>query len=727
MNISCTIRKSTLESLFASTVAPLLEGQIDDVELMAGLGYSSDAFIALATVGSVRLSVGPGADAIQGFQGLNRRALLELEMIIFVAERNSALGASTGGSPRTSPISIKVQYTTTIIEPTPEGSEGSDSSLLLVTDREPVRGSISALSRQTWTWSEIYPTGQDPPWISTINREISVIEIGALETPITQRRLQALSAGGFGSSRFSIVRVVGDELQFGLMPTYPSNSLGVETRSDVLSFLSQGTQLSDSEDCAVVLGDAASKIFWYMFALGVNLGLGSVSGQSFSIPGGQAQFFFTPSPPRVEFLSSDEYRQTLPLLTTGLCRLDSLAFPSQPIGIDVSLNCMASIDRGSSNQSSTTAVLNYDITVETDLNDGQVDECGALIAAVTVGFGGLAWRIGLGFVPFNSLIAAQVVSVSAFASFVRQLRASSFYEFPVGSRPGGERIQISVPVRSSFGAIGRFAMDLQSIRTTRQGLSIRAAGRFPDELRARATESVAGSLEVRGQSESFPMIFSPVFSLDLGRDCTQAPSSIDFTLWNRSPRPVSVYQIDVISEDWWRIFRSGRVRWQPDPSASNPIIIPPWGTTQISCEFASVQTLNDAVRLASTDGSYRELVILVLSDRLPLVVRWNDPLGRLRTQTPEDVERAREACRRGPISSPWEIIRRPREFDLFPEFQPFWREDLSRVTPRDIQTQLPESSLPWEDSSQLTFTDDARLDASPGVFALLMQSAARRR
>jgi hypothetical protein len=81
----------------------------------------------------------------------------------------------------------------------------------------------------------------------------------------------------------------------------------------------------------------------------------------------------------------------------------------------------------------------------------------------------------------------------------------------------------------------------------------------------------------------------------------------------------------------------------------------------------------------------------------------------------------------GPISSPWEIIRRPREFDLFPEFQPFWREDLSRVTPRDIQTQLPNNSLPWEGSSQLTLTEEARLDARPGVFALLMQSAARRR
>ena len=223
------------------------------------------------------------------------------------------------------------------------------------------------------------------------------------------------------------------------------------------------------------------------------------------------------------------------------------------------------------------------------------------------------------------------------------------------------------------------------------------------------------------------MIFSPVFSLDLGRDCSQVPSSIAFTLWNRSPRPVSVYQIDVISEEWRRLFRSSRVHWQPNPSSLNPTVIPPWGTVRISCEFASVQSLNDAVRLSLTDGSYRDLTVLVLSDLFPLVVRWSDPLGRLRTQTSEDIERAMEACRLGPIASPWEIIRRPREFDLFPEFQPFWRGDLSRVTPRVIQMQLPESSLPWEDSSQVTFTDDARLDAGPGVFAILMQSAARRR
>jgi hypothetical protein len=95
--------------------------------------------------------------------------------------------------------------------------------------------------------------------------------------------------------------------------------------------------------------------------------------------------------------------------------------------------------------------------------------------------------------------------------------------------------------------------------------------------------------------------------------------------------------------------------------------------------------------------------------------------------TPADIERAREVCRLGPVVSPWEIHRRPREFDLFPEFQPFWREDLSRVTPRDIQTQLPNNSLAWEGSSQLTLTEEARLDAGPGVFAILMQSAARRR
>jgi hypothetical protein len=570
----------------------------------------------------------------------------------------------------------------------------------------------------------------------SITQSIAMAEVGGLEPPITHRRLDVIDGGlgGFSATRISIVRLVGDEIHFGLLPhrvnryvvadgvTYPS-AFGQAIFVAIQSFLSRGTRLSEMEDCAVEMGEIASKFFWNFFSKGIAIGALTASGQPFPIPGGQARLFPVPdNVDRIDFPSVAEMRFVLPMQTSGVCRLDSVGFPTQPIGLGVDFVGDVSLQWPPGSGTSLAATLNYSTSVRTRLNEGEVAECAALIGAATFGLGGVFWRLA-----FNSTIATQIVGIPQFSTFVRQLGGSWFYEFPVGSRPGGEGFQIFIPLSTNFGAIGSFTMDPQSIQMTRRGLSLRVAGRFPNELRDGATDSLPNRLEVRDQSESFPVIFSPVFSLGLGRDCTQAPSSIGFTLWNRSSRPVAVYQIDIISEDWWRIFRSGRVLWQPNPSPSSPIVIPPLGTTRISCEFASLQTLNDAVRLASTEGRYRELVILVLSDLLPLVVRWNDPLGRLRTQTPADIERAREACRLGPISSPWEIIRRPREFDLFPEFQPFWREDLSRVTPRDIQTQLPNNSLPWEGSSQLTLTEEARLDARPGVFALLMQSAARRR
>jgi hypothetical protein len=216
--------------------------------------------------------------------------------------------------------------------------------------------------------------------------------------------------------------------------------------------------------------------------------------------------------------------------------------------------------------------------------------------------------------------------------------------------------------------------------------------------------------------------------LSQASDCTQlAPSTIGFTVWNRSTRPVSIYQFEIQSLDWSRRVASQGLAWDPAPTPDAPIVIPVGGTLRVWLRFASTDIQNAVLASNRSVGDFSELVVLVLSSRPPLVVRWNDPLRQLRAPTTDEVLAATEVCRRGPISSPWEIIRRPREFDLFPEFQPFWREDLSRVTPRDIQTQLQDNSLPWEGSSQFTLTERASLDAGPGVFAILMQSASRRR
>jgi hypothetical protein len=716
MNIACYLRRSAIARVIALAVREAFSGLGRDVPLPRGLGLPEESVIVSFDLLDVLMTQDAEANTRSVWPApyffTDIGITLRLGAVVVVNDR---VGGGVGGSPQVIGISFDIPYLLSMRQPLDADAPESPSNLLLESARIAARG-VAFLPRVgSVLWTDAFERGQDPPWVQQLSTAFQEIQVGALLPPISAQRLLTARTGG----ELRPARLLGDEVHFGSLPLLLAASVTTRTLE---TFLALPPQLSEDEDIAVEVGAVASTLFCAVLATGAASGIAATLATGpLSIAGGAVRVALRDtSPPVVQIRSAEQVHLPLPLRTWGLCRAGA-TFPFQTIDINLALDATASLQvgRGFGPRAAPSATLSFTVVVDADLNQGDVSDCSALLSSVTFGVGGIVFGIasrreddGLE-ARFTFLIASSPLVPPVLAQWGAMI-----------SVVGEENFVISAPIQSSFGGIGPVRVDPQTVRASSRGVSYRIGGGLQtfDDL----APAGADALLIRDVVSYFPLLFAPSFSLIGGLDCeSRAPSAISFAVWNRSRLPVTIRQFDVRSVDWERLEASGSVQWLP--ARDQPVTIPPWGTLRVRCEFTSIEALNETVNFSAAAGSFAELVVLVLSDRPPLIVRWDDPLRRLRTLTPADIERAREACRLGPISSPWEIIRRPREFDLFPEFQPFWREDLSRLTPRDIQTQLPESSLPWEDSSQVTFTDEARLDAGPGVFAILMQSAARRR
>jgi hypothetical protein len=549
--------------------------------------------------------------------------------------------------------------------------------------------------------------------------------MGAFAQPVSATALARQLQGTRASPIFySPVVLIQDEVHFGLVIGTDPLPVNVILRA-IRQFLALGTQLRDGEDCAVVMGNEATTSACLAIPFGVGnylrrnlaevLRSPSILRRVGSNVGGTIRFT---NPPATQLLGAGTFRASLPLDLTGVCEGAHDRYPSVMMGLDFGLEGQASLT------SEPSPTLLIEIVLDADLDQEGVTRCYNRVTASETFVGLLFWPIGLAIVDsgLENAIRDSLFEEPNVTTLASELA-------PLGgtiARSGSEGIRVSIPVRTNFGAIGPYQFSLQTIRQRLDGYVLRLSGTLVPF--ATQDSSAEGTLEVRGQDRFFPLVFDGSSVLDPALDCWQVGlSGLEFTLWNRSSRSVWIHRVDIISEFWQLLLVDGSLRWQPEIVVDRPVVLAPFATLRVRLEFTSVESQLGAIESSRLFEGLSQLVLLVMSSRPPLAVRWDDPLRRLRDPSSEELRAARELCRQGPLSTHWEIIRRPREFDLFPEFQPCWREDLSRVTPRDIQTQLPDNSLPWEGSSQFTHTEEARLDAGPGVFAILMQSASRRR
>jgi hypothetical protein len=722
MNISCSIRRSTLERLLTSVIEASIRTPLNEVAAPAAFGFADDATIVHIMLQNVSfVEDSPFTTlAVNTSVPVSQQIAMVVNLVIYVSDDASVIGVGTGGIPRLAPIIVGVPYLATVRQPVPMDpiAVQSPSSLLLEIKRVVGSGTLTRPDGVPVNWMQAFEGGRDPAWLTRISTMFEWVEVGALLPPISVARL---TAAGLLVLGVRAARLIGDELRFGLLPmslVLPRDRVD----SIVAEFREQPVRLTPDEDCVVEVGEAASILFWGIVTTAVGRAISALATAGpLPLPGGlSAQLTprFMGVPPST-YRSTRSYRTDFPLRTTGLCGVDDIRFLTQGVDIDMGLDAAVSLQVAASTAAPTVALLDYNVTVDADLNQGHASECAALLSAPTLGLYGAIWAIAARAADdqLEANIAGLVVINPAFPALLSQFGASAVYEF------NAESFSVRVPITSNFGLFGVFRLDPQSIQTTRRGNALRVAGRFPPLDQRASGSPLDDRLEVRDLVEYFTIQFSG--SLTGGVDCSErAPSAIGFTLWNRSPRPVSIYEFDIRSPDWQRLLRSGDIQWEPSVDSTRPIVIAPGGTARVRLRFSSIEALGGAVRLSMDAGAYQDLVMYLRSTQFPVVIRWSDPLARLRAMTPADIERAREVCRLGPVVSPWEIHRRPREFDLFPEVQPFWQQDdPARLLPSGVRAETVAEVLPWEPAS---LTSAALHEPGRGVFSVLLQSMKQR-
>lgn len=734
MNISFYIKRPKLESAIIARIRSELSMGFVDGVMPPGFGLG-EGRVTYLDVSEVRVVESMEGRAPEAFQGVNfDSALLMIVLLSVAGVADGTFGTAPGSVPVPVRFELEVPYRLSLRQPLPEevrrrGSRGTNAeeSLLLESSRQESRGSVNVPGLRSLAWEQAFDRGRDPDWLSRVSASIQRVEVGSLLPPVSVDRLRRNSALAPLTRVLRPARIVGDEVQFGILPAILVGNAFIFPfyTAALRNFQRQSPRLSGRMDVAVEVGEEAATLAMIVLALGIATGIpqGISMGEPIEVAGNAINVVpnynpFEPPPPN--FTSLQRATLPLPLLTFGACQFGA-SFPLQSIRIDLSMSMTASRHSQPSRgeRASPAEEIFIDVRVAAGFGQWDVDSCALALTAETL-FGGAFWRAIMA--DQDRILEWRIVEkLTSNRLFGPQL---DYW----GARLEGtdsEGFGVVAGITDNFGYVGEFQVDPRTVERVGVGNSYRVSGAF--EPFEQFLVETRGELLVRDQLPSFLLGFESGSPFNQASDCTQlAPSTIGFTLWNRSTRPVSIYQFEIQSLDWSRRVASQGLAWDPAPAPDAPIVIPVGGTVRVRLRFASADVQNAVLESNRSVGDFSELVVLVLSSRPPLVVRWNDPLRQLRAPTTDEVLAATEVCRRGPISSPWEIIRRPREFDLFPVFQPFWREDLSRVTPRDIQTKLPDNSLPWEGSSQLTVTEEARLDAGPGVFAILMQSASRR-
>ena len=716
MDVSCFVRLSMLSAVYADVVRRAITTSLAFETTPVSIDGAGDTFVSGVVLQGATLFDESTISNESRIGGL--RVLADLPMRMdFVVYVSSGI---TGNLARTIAIGVRLIFAVSMSQPVPSDEPRAPTVLLLKGVPLPDRRVVEVPGRGMVAWETVF--GSDPvPWLQAVEREVAKIQVGALAPPVSAANVFTF-AGTLAVNRFrNAARLVGDEAHFASI--FDFNVPAALIFGSVAAFLSNGPQLSDGEDFAVELGSVATASAYYNIAAAVGQFLLNNTGTAFAGVRQQLGWSFGARPLftqqiQTNVLADGTYRTELPFSLTGVCRGIDVAFPDVVMGLDFSLNARLSLTDAAG------VVINALITIDADLDQDGVSRCFAQVLLIE------NWPALFAFGP-GIAVADGEIENRIVKSLVRDSRAllqeqlnrvgATFSQ--VGDVDEAESILVTVPVRVGFDSFGTFPYLPQTIRSSRQGFSYRISGSVTPFA---PSSSALNTLLVRAVVPYFPILFSrAIGQLDYCEE--MIPSAVAFTLANNSPHAVTIGRIDVRSVDWDFLESVGSVRWTPQVSPGRRVVIPPWGALRVRCEFTSPEALNDAIEFSRSNGAFSELLVLVLSSAPPVYVRWDDPLRQLRDATPTDIEAARENCRRAPISPPFENLRRAGGLDLFSEIQPFWREDLSRVTPRDIQTQLPESSLPWEDSSQVTFIDDARLDAGPGVFAILMQSAARRR
>lgn len=710
MNVACFFRRSTLERVIATTMRQaLLANPIEDAapSIVPGLENGFVAGVVIQRAAFLDQVV----DAAEVRLGLSDRFYRNVDMIVdltlYCSDIRAILDTASGRTPSLVPVGVRLPFLVSAREPTPDDMARSPSVLLLEASPNLRGRSVSVPGSMSLDWNSVFGD-VSPSWFGVVTRALAKIEVGALSPPTSAAAASAIGGAGAAGSFFRPARVVGDEIHFGSIfwGVLPAHI----TARAIAAFVSLGPQLNDGEDCAVVLGQSADVTLFFAIERGIATYLRNNLDVILSSPGirsavgsllrGVARF---DDPPATEFLGDHNFRTAFPLTLFGACRGIDTSFPNEPIDLDLS------IDAGTNLAVVGGISLNIALRINADFDQDDLFACGGLVTASELIWGAIAFSIIVNVIDSDLewRITNEVVASPALQRQLTPLRATLV-------RTDTDSILIRTAVPVDLDAIGAYAYDPQTLRASSSGTSYRISGALLPFDTLGLGDLAGGSIEVRDVIRQFPLLFDASCSARL-------PSAIGFTLWNRSSRAVAITRFQIISEGWRLLADSGAIRWSPAIPRDRPLAIPAWGALRVRLEFASLELLEGALDLASS-GAFAELVIVVQSTPLPIVVRWNDPLARLRMMTPTAIEVARTECRRGPISQPFEIHRRPPELELVPEIQPFWGPNIASGggLPTPVNPQLQ----PWESDAPRPVL---RLDANPGVFALLMQSVTQQK
>lgn len=664
------------------------------------------------------------------------------EVSLFASLPADAVAVNTGGVPPSTPVRLRLHYLMSLRQPgvalpppqpapsIPAGTASSSLALQL----GPVwsASEISIAGSRYFAVDELAPSlmNTPPPWLSGMNQALATLSMGGLLPPMNLVSVMALTTLPDNLARIAfdhIAFVRGDEVQFGIVLTsldllqnfaqQQLLPLGVRNAS-IAAFLREEPMLAHGEDCAVELGRDAFGCFCYPVLAAAEAAFLT------SLPATSAQIS---SSAGTTIRVRQDYASPAPLVTApdgsismemqfeldGACALPGVDFmSSSSIELDVKITARGRLVNVGF------LAMYVELELEADFNAWDLSGCAGEILGQT-GLAGLALAPGYLRVmdvqdqELEGRIAAQIVG------FFQGLQpdpvpAGQFVPFAANSRAfrlGADNVLLSLPIPVLLDAIGSFSFDPNSIRSAINGRTFRIGGSLLEFDSAGAGRASAPIVDI--VRDEFALSFEP--------DCAaRRYSSLAFSVRSSAPN-FSIMQIVVPDPVWNSLFTDGLLRWVPSPGAI-PISVPDGRAITIRCEFTAVAAVGIVLgRMSAVQN--RDLVVIVGSNQLPVVVRWRDPLRRLRELTPADIDQAREICRRGPISTPFEILRRPPEFDLIPDAQPFWGEAVERST-QTLREALNIQYQPWEiPVSQ----PDLRIDAHPGVFALLMQSAARRK
>lgn len=737
MDVSCYIRTSTLVAVYSDIVRQAIEqSSTFDFTPMAIRG-AEDAFISGVVLQGVTLFDDDSLSTrfYLGGVGVRRDIPLRMDFVVYISSGTRVSPGVAGGLATTVAIGVRLVFMVSMSQPAPSDGRDEVCETGLTPPRAPTvlllkakaRLDLRAVELQdegTLTWERVFGAGPIA-WFQAVVCAVAKIDVGALAPPINAANVVAIAGRGALLFLHNAARLVGDEVHFGSIFTFALPPTMVSDAAN--AFMSAGPQLNEHEDCAVVLGAIAATSLYYNIALAVGNYLFNNSMSVFSSQAVVARLgpfvrgtpLYT-LPAETNVMADGTIRTELPFSMTGVCRGADTDVPELrevAMGLDLSLNAQLSL------MDAAGLTFNATITIDADLDQDGVSRCYAAVLPFENWFSLLFWPFGLAVADgaIENLIVKSLVRGER-QRLQQQLDPVGATFSHVGEIDETEAIQVTIPIRIGFDSFGTYAYDPSSIRSSRAGLSYRVSGSLPQRYSRRPAATVL--LEARSVVPYFPLVFSPAQTLQ-GISCEErALPSIGFLLWNRSAVSATIYEIDVRSSDWELLFSSGGARWTPRISREEPAIIPPWGALRVRMEFLSLDRLDEVLSFSRDGGAFTELVVLVLSNGPPVTVHWTDPLQRIRDATADEIESARDLCRRGPLMLPPDPLLRSRDLDLFSEVQPDWIRDLSSDGIVSRQPAMTRQILPWESVAP---NAHRRGELGPSVFTMLLQSMTQRR